>query len=73
MIRLTRARKIAHFHIIAIWCAAIIAVGVGTFAYREHLHKDAHWIIKVLCEGRPVFSGEYSRCLKYYAPAGAGP
>jgi hypothetical protein len=56
-----------------IWilCGAVIVVGVTTFAYREHLRVDAHWITKVLCDDMPVFTGQYKRCIDRYAPAGA--
>ena len=51
---------------------AIIVAGVATFAYREQLRSDAHWITKILCDDMPVFTGGYKRCLDHYAPAGAG-
>jgi hypothetical protein len=50
---------------------AVIVAGVATFAYREHLRSDAHWITKILCDDMPVFTGGYKRCLEHYAPAGA--
>jgi hypothetical protein len=56
---------------VAIWFAAVIAIGGGMFAYRAHLQTDAHWITKVLCEDRPAFSGKFKECLEHYAPASA--
>jgi hypothetical protein len=55
---------------IGVLCVAVVLVGAVMFAYRQHLDWDAHWITKILCEGLPVFSGGYKRCLDHYAPAG---
>jgi hypothetical protein len=55
-----------------IWilAAVVIVAGGATFAYREHLRSDAHWITKILCDDMSVFSGGYKRCIDRYAPAG---
>jgi len=50
-------------------CAALMALSAGMFAYRTYLDLGADPITKALCDGRPVFSGSYSECLNYYAPA----
>jgi hypothetical protein len=56
-------------HVVAIWCAVTLLIGVCTLAYREHLNSDAHWITKTLCDDKPVVTGNYGRCLEHYAPA----
>ena len=53
----------------AIFCAVVIAIGVTTFSYREYLQRNADWITRVLCEDRPVATGQYGRCIEHYAPA----
>jgi hypothetical protein len=58
--------------VIAVWCAVIITVVFGALAYRERLDANAHWITKTLCDGKPVITGKYGRCLQHYAPATAG-
>jgi hypothetical protein len=42
-----------------IWllCGAVTIAGGVTFAYREQLRSDAHWITKTLCDDMPVFTG----------------
>jgi hypothetical protein len=38
-------------------CGAVTIAGGVTFAYREQLRSDAHWITKTLCDDMPVFTG----------------
>jgi hypothetical protein len=54
---------------IVFFCAVVIAIGVTTFGYREYLQRNSDWITRVLCEDRPVATGQYGKCLDHYAPA----